>query len=148
MQKRFPIQRCYNFNRNLFTTSCSGSDTRPPVHPTANGYLGPVLGMVEVVNLIMVSNQITGARSTAPASFPRLPLPLIDRATDAPREKLQSLCAIWGESHGPHSQPKKITHANKIFSKMIYNKIVGGSSLREIRKRLHITSFTFSGEAR
>ena len=55
----------------------------------------------------MVSKQITGVRSTAPASILRLPLSLIDRAIDAPREKLQSLCAIWGERHGPHSQPKK-----------------------------------------
>ena len=53
----------------------------------------------------MVSNQITGVRSTAPASFPRLPLLLIDKATDASREKLQSLCVIWGEKHGSHSQP-------------------------------------------
>ena len=41
-----------------------------------------------------------------------LHLPLIDRATDAPREKLQSLCAIWRERHGPHSQPKKLNTQN------------------------------------
>ena len=55
----------------------------------------------------MVSNEITGVRSTASALFLRLPLPLIDRATDVPREKLQSLCAIWGERHDPYSQPEK-----------------------------------------
>ena len=27
-----------------FTTSCSESDTRPPAHPGATGYLGLVLG--------------------------------------------------------------------------------------------------------
>ena len=55
----------------------------------------------------MVSNQITGVRYTAPASFPRLNLPVIDRATDAPRRKLQSLCAIWEKMHGPPLPTKK-----------------------------------------
>ena len=59
------------------------------------------LVMVKMVDHALVSNQITGVLSTAPVLFLRLPLPLIDRTTDAPREKLQSLCAIWGERHGP-----------------------------------------------
>ena len=72
--------------------------------------------MVEMVDqLIMVSNQIAGVYSTAPASFPRLPLPLIDRATDAPREKLQSLRAIWEERNGPHSQPQKSASEPHLF---------------------------------
>ena len=49
--------------------------------------------MMEVVNQGL--NQITGVRSTAPVLFPKLPLPLIDRATDV--EESFKACARSGE---------------------------------------------------
>ena len=42
----------------------------------------------------MVSNQTTGMRSTAPASFLRQPLPLIDSATDAPRSIIEPIVKL------------------------------------------------------
>ena len=51
------------------------------------------LGMVKIIvycSMFMVSNQITGVRSTAPISFARLPLPFIDRATDASRKNYKA----------------------------------------------------------
>ena len=77
---------------SLFITACSGSDNRFPAHPAVTGYWVPW---------------------TTWEWFPRLPLPLIDRATDASRQKLQSLCVNSKERHGPHSQPKKVTSQAK-----------------------------------